>query len=300
MAHAMELVPECTILKQHALLTFTQGKYSYRIERKRDQSIYTVTDGQQTITVPLGWAFGLGSAGQTYVFQKDGEFYESRVSFYKDLNGLDLTMGATNSTPTNLLQAAGRFMGRDEKARCFGCHATDATQGTSLTLGQLIPGVQCERCHGPTANHLAGIKTGDMKLLHMRHLKQQTSEEISTFCGQCHRTWADIAGARTLGIANVRFQPYRLTNSKCYDPDDARISCIACHDPHNEVVDNLAAYDVKCQACHAGGNAAAHPCKVAASNCASCHMPKLDMPGSHHKFTDHEIRVVKANAPYPD
>jgi len=191
-------------------------------------------------------------------------------------------------------------MGRDEKARCFSCHATNATQGTSLTLDHLIPGVQCERCHGVTENHLTGIKAGDAKLASMTHLKQQTSEEISNFCGQCHRTWADIAGAGTLGILNVRFQPYRLTNSKCYDPDDARISCVGCHDPHNEVVDKLTAYDAKCQACHAGGNAAAHSCKVATSNCASCHMPKLDMPGSHHKFTDHQIRVVKANARYPN
>jgi len=90
----MELAPECNILKEHTLLTFTQGRYSYRIDRRGPESIYKVTDGRQTITVPIGWAFGLGSAGQTYVFQKDGEFYESRVSFYKELNGLDLTMGA--------------------------------------------------------------------------------------------------------------------------------------------------------------------------------------------------------------
>lgn len=296
----MELVPECRILKEHRLLTLRAGKYSYRIERKGDDSIYTVTDGQQSITVPIGWAFGLGSAGQTYVFEKDGEFYESRVSFYKELDGLDLTMGATNSTPTNLLEAAGRFMGRDEKARCFGCHATNATQGMTLTLERMTPGVQCERCHGATDNHLAGIRTGDAKLARMTHLKEQSSEDMANFCGQCHRTWADIAGARTLGIANVRFQPYRLANSKCYDPDDARISCIACHDPHSEVVDNLAMYDVKCQACHAGVKPAAHACKVADHDCVSCHMPKLEMPGSHHKFTDHEIRVLKSNERYPD
>ena len=27
-----------------------------------------------------------------------------------------------------------------------------------------------------------------------------------------------------------------------------------------------------------------------------CHMPKFELPDSHHKFTDHEIRVVRANA----
>jgi hypothetical protein len=32
----------------------------------------------------------------------------------------------------------------------------------------------------------------------------------------------------------------------------------------------------------------------------TCHMPKLDLPGAHNKFTDHLIRVVKANEQYPD
>jgi hypothetical protein len=29
-------------------------------------------------------------------------------------------------------------------------------------------------------------------------------------------------------------------------------------------------------------------------------MPKLEIPGSHFRFTDHEIRIVKANEKYPD
>lgn len=300
MAHALELVSECDILKTHPLLTFTDGAYSYRIERKGAQSTYIVSDGQQQFSAPIGWCFGLGVAGQTYVFEKDGIFLESRVSFYREVGGLDLTIGASNLKPADLSHAAGRPMAGDQKARCFGCHATDATQGMQLTLNRLTPGVQCERCHGPTQNHLDGIKRGDPALAKMKDLRHQSTEDISNFCGQCHRTWAEIAGEGKLGISNVRFQPYRLTNSKCYDTEDARISCVACHDPHREVSSVDASYDSKCQACHAGGKKEAHACKVSKNNCVSCHMPKLDMPASHHKFTDHLIRVVKANEPYPD
>jgi Cytochrome c554 and c-prime len=300
MAHAMELPAECAILKAHPLLTFQSGPYSYRIERNGDESIYTVTDGQEKLTVPLGWAFGLGRAGQTYVFEKDGALYESRVSYYSAVDGLDLTMGAANITPANLLQAAGRSMEKAGAVRCFGCHSTNFLADNKLALGTLTPGVQCERCHGPTENHLAGIKQGSTRLAQMKDLRQMTSEDTSDFCGQCHRTWDEIAGSGMLGISNIRFQPYRLTSSKCYDPDDSRIRCTACHDPHLEVNRSDTAYDAKCQACHAGGKATAISCKVATANCASCHMPKLELPGSHHKFTDHEIRVVRANAPYPN
>jgi Zn finger protein HypA/HybF involved in hydrogenase expression len=300
MAHAMELVSETTILREHPVLTFTEGKYSYRIERKGDQSMYSVTDGQENLTVPIGWSFGLGVAGQTYVFEKDGQLYESRVSYYSQSNALDLTIGARNLKPTNILQAAGRFIGPDEKVRCFGCHSTNGVQGMKLSLDTMTAGVQCERCHGSTDNHLAGLKAGNAQTAAMKHLRTLSTEDLSNFCGQCHRTWEEVASGGTLGVSNVRFQPYRLTNSRCYDTEDKRISCLACHDPHQEINRADASYDNKCQACHAGGKPTAKACRVSKNNCVSCHMPKFELPDSHHKFTDHEIRVVRANAAYPN
>jgi mono/diheme cytochrome c family protein len=61
---------------------------------------------------------------------------------------------------------------------------------------------------------------------------------------------------------------------------------------------DAAAYDSKCGACHS--RTAARRCKVASSNCVTCHMPRLDLPGAHQKFTDHRIRIVRANEAYPD
>ena len=300
MAHAMELPSECAILKSHPLMTFKDGPYSYRIERKGDQSIYSVSDEHETITFPIGWAFGLGFAGQTYVYEKDGEFYQSRVSYYKDTDGLDLTLGARNAKPANLLQAAGLLMARDERVLCFRCHATDAADHMKLTLDKLIPGVQCERCHGATQSHLEFVRHGHAKPARMEDLHAFSSEQMSNFCGQCHRTWDEIAGSGITGVTNVRFQPYRLTNSKCYDADDSRIRCTTCHDPHVELNRTDRDYDTKCQACHAGGKKTAIACKVGRTGCVTCHMPKVEIPGSHYKFTDHEIRIVRADAPYPN
>jgi hypothetical protein len=299
MGHALEAVGDCSILKAHAVLTFQTAKYSYRIERKGSQSMYSVTDGVRTITVPIGWAFGLGQAGQTYVFEQEGRFYESRVSFYKAIDGLDWTMGAINQVPLDLLQAAGRELGKQEAAQCFHCHASNGGEGLNLNLSSLNPGIQCERCHGPATDHMASFKTG--KPVPMKKLTDGTAEEMNTFCGSCHRTWDEIATGPKLGVANVRFQPYRLTNSKCYDSADARISCVVCHDPHHPLNVDQASYDSKCVACHSeGGNAKARLCKVSKNNCVSCHMPQIDMPGGHRTFTDHQIRFVWANERYPE
>jgi hypothetical protein len=242
---------------------------------------------------------GLGAAGQTYIFEKDGKYFESYVSYYRALDGLDITIG-DRPNAANLMDAAGRALGPVETAECFACHATDSVRGNRFVEESFTPGVQCEACHGPTASHVAGIRKGDLQSAAMKKLGGMTAEESAQFCGQCHRTWAYVASHGPHNTGNVRFQPYRLTLSKCFDADDRRIACTACHNPHQNVETVAANYDRTCQACHAaGGKAAAKICKVSARDCSSCHMPKIELPGSHHKFTDHDIRIV-AQGTYPD
>ncbi len=281
MANALQPVSSCAILKQHPKLTFREGPYSSEIVREGERSILSISDGTRTISVPLQYAFGLGQAGQTYVFQRDGVFYESRASFFNALQGLDLTMGAQSSKPTSLEEALGRRMDKGDTKACFGCH----TQGT-----ERLAGLGCETCHGPAGTHPA---------TKMQKLSVMNSEEMSELCGACHRTWSQIALNGPQGVNNVRFQPYRLTNSKCYDATDARIRCTACHDPHKDPVSETRFYDARCTACH---SIAAHGkiCRVATNNCVSCHMPKVDLPGAHTKFTDHQIRIARAGTAYPN
>jgi len=304
MAHALEAVRDSKVLIDHPLLATTQGKYSYRIERKGDQSVYTVSDGKGQLALAIRWVMGASSAiGQTYVLERDGELYESRVSYFSELKGLAPTLGSEGAAPRDLDEAAGRRMGIDDKLRCFGCHATNAASGRKLTLEVLTPGVQCERCHPSLDTHLAAVLLDRPELAASRDPARPAAlpaEQVSNFCGQCHRTWEEISLQGLVGVANVRFQPYRLAGSRCYDPEDARISCLACHDPHREVSARAEDYDAKCQACHSDGKPGAKPCPTAASKeCATCHMPKIALPGAHHKFSDHRIRIVRANEKYP-
>ena len=308
MSHALEAVETSKVLIDHPLLATTVGKYSYRIERKGNESEYSVTDGTNTVTMPIRWALGADfSIGQTYILEKDGQLFESRVSWFRELNGLGPTLGYVGTTPSDLQDAAGRLLGQDEKLRCFGCHATNAVHGKQLTLDHLIPGVQCAHCHQSTETHLAAMQQGNHAPVpkELSMLIGLSADQASNFCGQCHRTWAEIAVEANPSIANVRFQPYRLTGSKCYDPDDARISCLACHNPHHDFGPKPVNFDPKCLACHGGAKAGKPPkpgakaCPVSKTNCVSCHMPKLELPGAHYKFTDHRIRIVKPNEPYP-
>ncbi len=313
MAKALERVEASPILRENKQLDFQTGPYSYQITRRGEQSIYSVKhhDGQ-SITEPILWAFGHGQMGQTYFFAHNGTFYESRVSFYSRVKKLDFTLGAPNTIPASLIEAAGREMKAADIKDCFGCHATGVmTSDAQEKLEGLTPGVRCEACHGPGEKHVAAMDAGNFAEKKIASLKKMTTEETSNFCGACHRTWDQVMLLPGQGgIGNVRFQPYRITNSPCYDTEDVRISCTACHNPHEEIKREPAFYDSKCTACHTANKTpmlknakndqrVPRTCPVGTQLCVTCHMPKIELPGAYYKFTDHRIRVVKPNQPYP-
>lgn len=299
MAQALSTVAECDILKQHPDLRFQEGVYRSRIVRDGERSVLTVTDGAEILSAPLIWVFGRGRAGQTYVFEHNGSLYESRVSFYSALGALDLTMGAMGSRPQSIEEAAGRKMDSVGARDCFGCHSSGGISQGRLRLESLSPGVGCQSCHGPGERHSTAMRAGDAAAAKMSRLSALGAEEMSEMCGQCHRTWSEIALNGPRGVNNVRFQPYRLANSKCYDAADVRIRCTACHDPHDALETSLVKYDAKCTACHRAGTGK-KICRTAKTNCAGCHMPKVELPGAHARFTDHQIRIAKASEPYPN
>jgi hypothetical protein len=309
MAHAIELPRHNAVLAAHTKLTFRVGGYSYSVVTTNGHSVYAVSDGTQTISLPIVWA--MGAQAQTWVLERNGNLYESRVSYYPSIQGLAITTGDERLTPKNIDEAVGRPIGTDEAKACFNCHATNALignhQNQQLDMKGLHPGLTCERCHVGVHEHAAGMLAGSASAPIPQSLGKLTSEDLSNFCGQCHRSWETVIRGHWKGQADVRFQPFRLANSRCFNGADPRISCVACHDPHQQVVRDISYYDKKCMACHGEASAASdtspnHPkaCPVAKSRCVTCHMPQESLPNGLLRFTDHQIRIVKANESYPN
>jgi hypothetical protein len=307
MAHALMPAAQSGILRSHERLSFRIGSYNYQIEQTKEGSVYSVADGARSISAPLDWAFGFDEVGQTYLFRRKGVFYESRLSYYKTLDGLDFTAGHPRRAPSSLENALGRSVDVAEARLCFGCHATAATTSSRLDLNRLIPGVTCEACHGPGSAHVAAMKRGKAEqseklIFNPRGLDPVDSVE---FCGACHRSFWDVTSPELAGITDIRFQSYRLETSRCWGKHDARMTCVACHDPHQTLLRDLRSYDTQCLHCHVatGGSKASrdHPgaaCRVSANDCVTCHMPRYEISGMHSKFTDHRIRIVRKGAPF--
>jgi Cytochrome c3 len=343
MARAATPAANSEILQSHADLTEQRAAYHYELSTSQNAVNFSVTDGAQSLSASIAWAFGLGHKGQTYIYERDGGFYESHLSFYKSLQALDLTTGHDAANPDDLKSAMGRWLDADETRRCFGCHTTASSIAGHFDTSHLTPGVQCESCHGPGANHVAAMKSGKIEqgraAIFNPHLLNSAASV--DFCGACHRTWADVilADQKLGSVMNVRFQPYRLEDSKCWrnSNGDPRLACTTCHNPHEQLNQDASSYDTKCLTCHspvthapnAHAIAATTPhraensptnfresraatpvgqshenstpkiCPQSKSNCITCHMPQVEVPTVHATFFDHHIRIVRPNSPYP-
>ena len=308
MFHAGVRAAESEILQKHEQLKFQDGSFQYSLTHAPEGVTYSVTGGEDKDAAAAVWAFGMGKLGQTYVLEKDGAYFESRLSYFTSLSALDITPGQSPAIPEGVKKALGNRLDDDTSRRCFGCHMTAAVTSGVLEPEKATPGVHCEACHGPGAAHVAAMQARqyDQGIAAIMNPANLSPVDSVDFCGACHRTWADVEVEMPadIGTGSLRFQPYRLEESRCWGKGgDARITCIACHDPHQPLVTELSAYDSKCLACHSakpnpvGRMAAKTTCKVATSNCVSCHMPKYVIKRTHAQITDHYIRVVRTKGP---
>ncbi len=287
------------------------GSYLYRISSDNLGFRLTATSGKQTVVGDVRWIFGAGVHGQTYILENKNSLYESQVSTFGGLHGMDLTPGHSPIEAGDIKNALGERLSETTARLCFGCHTTRSSTNSRFDVTRAIPGVHCEACHGPGLGHVKAIKAGEVdeglkEIMNPVHL---TPVDSVDFCGACHRTGMDVVEAEgAYGPVNVRFQPYRLEKSRCWGTTgDDRLTCIACHNPHKPLVQNDSSYDARCLGCHSPQPAESHGanqirtiCPKATANCTSCHMPKYDVPGMHAKFTDHFIRVVRAGESYPN
>lgn len=211
-------------------------------------------------------------------------FFEHRISWYRSANHGARTIGHAGEPSPTPERALGMVQDAVTITRCFNCHATGVKPGPDLE--EMLPGVTCERCHGSGVTHASHPSTENI-----RRLSKQTAGESVRFCGECHR--APSAGAslrpEVEDPVSVRFQPVGLMASKCFQASGA-LSCVTCHNPHENLVREPAFYTERCLRCHLSGGRSAVLCKRASrQNCLPCHMKSVS-PLPFLSFTDHRIR----------
>ncbi len=89
MARAMQIPGHNATLDAHPSLTYRLGAFTYTVTTSAGRTQYKVSDGTQSIVLPVLWT--MGAEAPTWILTRDGKMYESLVSYYPAVNGLDLT-----------------------------------------------------------------------------------------------------------------------------------------------------------------------------------------------------------------
>jgi hypothetical protein len=198
--------------------TVQSGSYRYRVSSDNLTSRLVVSAGQQSIAADITWIFGAGVHGQTYILETKNTLYESQVSHFAGLRGMDITPGHTQAEPGHLQNALGERFSAAAAAQCFACHTTASTTRGHFDPKHATPGITCEACHGPGLAHIVAANMGLTDQAKGLILNPHSLNPVDSidFCGACHRTSMDVVKARTYGPINVRFQTYRLEKSRCW------------------------------------------------------------------------------------
>ena len=271
------------------------------------------------------YIIGSGEHARSYLYQSPtGALTELPVTWYAREHRWGMSPGYDNARHWDFT--------REIDAGCLFCHnaypaqdlAASGYGAVSRFPAQLPEGIDCQRCHGPGAQHAALASGGKAKPEQIRSAivnpKSLPLDRQMDLCLQCHleTTSAKLPGkVRRFGRAPYSFRPgeslaayelefdhppgagmdgkfeinsagYRLRQSDCFRASEGRLTCVTCHNPHQTLRGEAAvvAYRAQCRKCHGQAHAGKPD-----SDCASCHMPKRRAEDAVHVvMTDHRIQ----------
>jgi predicted CXXCH cytochrome family protein len=279
----------------------------------------------------VDWVLGSGSTSRNYLYQTEsGELYQLPMAWYTQENRWGMAPGFERPDHPGI----GRRVER-ECMFCHNAYPDVPTgsdvYATPQTFPESLPqGIGCQRCHGPGEAHvLAALEDATdprvlSSIVNPAKLDAARREDV---CYQCHlQPSVGLSGVRRFGRGDYSFRPgenlndylvqldvveahqtveerfvinhhpYRLMQSRCFKETEGGISCMACHDPHRAVPEELkvAHYRAACLKCHATDDCTVPPAELhttKADDCVTCHMPRRRTQDVIHALTtDHRIQ----------
>ncbi len=287
--------------------SFATGKNVYVYDtsmkvvmEKRDSGFYQVGyyNGVEKIVRRFDIVVGSGSKGQTYIFKIGSNLFQLPVSYFT---------AAKEWANSPQFPVKPVLFNRAITSRCLECHSTFVEKTSAVNVdpeafntGQMIFGVDCEKCHGPAAKHVA-FQTQNPKettakyIINPAKFTRQQSLDLCALChgGRLHKTTPSfqfIAGDTLSNFFTMDNAPLDPTDidvhgnqlgllraSKCFRMSGT-MTCLTCHDTHENERGKISLFSQRCMQCHNTQHGTF--CKMGDSlgnainnNCIDCHMP---------------------------
>lgn len=268
-------------------------------------------DGKQTNVMEerIDYVIGSGDRARSFLHRtSEGKLIELPVTWYSENNGYwEMTPGYEFANQKD-------FHGIVSKG-CIFCHDAYPSalpreieeSGEPIFSDKLPTGIDCQRCHGPGAEHVraASAKNFDFARVRAAIVNPATlgRERQLEICMECHlstsgsqdknisvrfnraifsyrpgqplgdyKLYFDVAGKQNENGFEIADAAYRLRMSRCFR--QSQMTCLTCHDPHQESHSKQteANYVKVCERCHVG---VVHKVSLPRTEtCVSCHMPK--------------------------
>jgi Flp pilus assembly protein TadD len=273
----------------------------------------------------VDYVMGSGNHARTYLHRTArGGLVELPLGWYSE-NGGEFAMGPGHDRAYTLPPRAIAY-------ECIFCHTAypnippghEEAGSEPLYEGDLPQGIDCQRCHGPGANHVrlaqSGAAAEQVRAAIVNPARLSPARQMDV-CMQCHLETTSRAlphsivkydrgpfsyrPGQPLGDFEIVFDrapearkpedfeivssAYRLRQSQCFLKSAGKLTCLTCHNPH----ETQANYNGVCAGCHASALqqlvvAGKH---TAAAECTGCHMPKRRTDDVVHAvMTEHLIR----------
>jgi predicted CXXCH cytochrome family protein len=261
---------------------------------------------------PIAYSIGAGMVGYSYMVRIDNYLFQSPASYYSQNRNWDLTPGYETDQQLDFTHQI--------STGCLFCHtgSVNLIRGATNEFGDPpFTAISCERCHGAPDAHLKNPAPGS--IVNPAKLAPARRDSI---CEQCHlegemrvlnpgdNWWSFEAGEPTervfvtylktasSGTLRAVSQSELLAQSRCANQSGGRLWCGTCHNPHSEDLSRAQTIKGVCLACHSDLFATRR--HQAASECISCHMPRLQPTDvAHSAITDHSIPRLPRSRP-PD
>ena len=287
--------------------SFQTGKNRYvynkflevAMEKKKDRFFQTAyVSGEVSQSEAFDIVIGSGRKGQTYLYWVDDKLFQLPISYYTPTDSWVNSPGFA----TNFIH-----FDRQIPAQCLECHGTYAKAEDNLDnlstfdRNQIIYGVDCERCHGPAADHVSFHSSHPNEkatyIINPKHLSRQQRLDGCALCHSGFRTgkkpaFSFMVGDKLDDFSSANYSPDSvevldvhgnqyglLSASKCFKMS-AEMDCSSCHNPHKNEFNSPKIFSQKCMSCHtdAKHNTCTLPLKkglILSDNCVDCHMPSL-------------------------